>query len=457
MDYIIPKRFAHFIAETTYEKLPQDVIQIAKERIMDTLGAALAGASHWEYKENFLQASRKFGKGDTAVITGGAKEFPLARAAMINATFAHGIELDDGHKNAGVHCGAAIIPTALTLGSALGCSGKEILTAIVIGYDIVYRLASNMAPYQIKKGFHPSGNDDTIGSMAVAGKLLNLTENQLEQGLGLSALYASGLMEATVTGQASKCIQVGNAVYNGIAAAYYAQENMEGSLSAFEGKSGFFKAKSENVDPEKVCEGLGEKFLIGDTYSKMYPTARHSQPAIEAVLDLVAEHGFSWEAVEKVWVGTHQVAYDMTGIIKAPKDAGEAKFSLAYGVALALHEHCFGIAHLDERYTQDPINIKLGNLVTVAVDPDVQKLYPKRRGAKVKVYLKDGTVYEKELYDLKGSPGNPIGWKELEQKFRINTESVLPKKEADTLLALIQSMDEASQINPLMDILNTAR
>lgn len=145
---------------------------------------------------------------------------------MINATFAHGIELDDGHKNAGVHCGAAIIPTALTLGSALGCSGKEILTAIVIGYDIVYRLASNMAPYQIKKGFHPSGNDDTIGSMAVAGKLLNLTENQLEQGLGLSALYASGLMEATVTGQASKCIQVGNAVYNGIAAAYYAQENI---------------------------------------------------------------------------------------------------------------------------------------------------------------------------------------------------------------------------------------
>lgn len=454
MTPIIPRRFARFISQTTYESLPQEVVDKAKERVMDTLGAALAGAIHWEYRENFLSACRNFGSGDTAVFTGGKKEFPLPRAAMINATFAHVIELDDGHKNAGVHCGAAVIPVALTLGSALGCTGKEILTAIVIGYDIVYRLASNMAPYQIQKGFHPSGNDDTIGCMAVAGKLLGLSEEQLENGLGLSALYASGLMEATVTGQASKCIQVGNAAYNGIAAAYYAQQDMVGSLSAFEGKTGFFRAKSQNVDPEKVCEGLGEHYLIDDTYSKMYPTARHSQPAIEAVLDLVEEYGFHWQDVTKVWVGTHQVAYDMTGVIKAPKSTGEAKFSLPYGVALALHEHCFGTSHLEKKYTQDPINIQLAQLVEVEVDPEVQALYPQKRGARVKVFLKDGTCHQGELYDLKGSPGNPIGWGELEKKFYANVGDVLERERTEYLLAFIRQMDQHDDISAVMEILN---
>lgn len=454
MTPIIPKKFAQFIAQTNYSSLPDEVVAQAKERIMDTLGAALAGAAHWEYRENFLAACRGFGGGDTAVFTGGKKEFPLPRAAMINATFAHVIELDDGHKNAGVHCGAAVVPTALTLGNALGSSGEEIITAVVIGYDLVYRLASNMAPYQIQKGFHPSGNDDTIGCMAVAGKLLGLTEEQLENGLGLSALYASGLMEATVTGQASKCIQVGNAAYNGISAAYYAQQNMVGSISAFEGKTGFFRAKSQDVDPEKVCEGLGETFLIGDTYSKMYPTARHSQPAIEAVLDLVEEHGFDWPQVEQVFVGTHQVAYDMTGIIKTPRNSGEAKFSLPYGVALALHEHCFGTGHLEDKYTQDPINQQLAQLVSVEVDPEVQALYPKRRGARVKVSLKDGTVYEKELYDLKGSPGNPIGWTELEKKFRANVTGVLSSEQTERLLALIQQLNRQDDAVAVMEILN---
>ena len=284
---------------------------------------------------------------------------------MINATFAHVIELDDGHRNAGVHCGAAVIPLALTLGNALNSTGREIIAAIVIGYDIVYRLALNMTPYQTQKGFHPSGNDNTVGCMAVAGKLLRLNESQLENGLGLSALYASGLMEATITGQSSKCIQLGNAVYNGLSAACYAAENIEGSLTAFEGKSGFFNVKSKNVNPESVCEGLGKKFLIGDTYCKLYPSARHSQPAIEAVLDLAEEYNFDWHDVQEIEVGTHQLAYDMTGIIRTPKNPGEARFSLPYGVAVALHERNFDIEHLKAEHTHDPVNMRLSSTHTV--------------------------------------------------------------------------------------------
>lgn len=450
---MIAEKFAHFVKTMTYESLPPEIVAAARERILDTVGAALAGAANWEYKDNFLEACRQFGTGDYNVISSAKREFPLIRAAMINATFAHAIELDDGHKNAGVHAGAAIVPTALTLGSSLGSTGKEIITAVVLGYDIVYRLAANMAPYQIQKGFHPSGNDDTIGAMAVAGKLLNLNETQLANGFGLSALYASGLMEATVSGQASKCIQVGNAAFNGIAAALYAKNDMEGTLTAFEGKTGFFNAKSQDVDLDAVCADMGNKFLITDTYSKLYPTARHSQPAIEAALDIAAEQGFGWEEVEKVWVGTHQVAYDMTGIIKEPKDSGEAKFSLAYGVALALHEHAFGVGHLEDKYTRDPINIKLASLVTIEVDPEVQSYYPKKRGAKVEIYLKDGRSFKREVYDLKGSPANPVGWGEIEKKFVANARALLDDIKVRQVVEFISTLDAHKEVKTLMELL----
>ena len=452
---VIPNRFAQFIIHTEYDLLPLDVIKTAEGRIIDILGVALAGAFNWEYKDNFLSACRRLGSGDTAVFTGGICEFPLPRAAMINATFAHVIELDDGHKNAGVHCGAAVIPLALTLGNALNSTGREILTAIVIGYDLVYRLASNMTPYQTQKGFHPSGNDNTVGCMAVAGKLLGLSEVQLENGLGLSALFASGLMEATITGQASKCIQVGNSVYNGLSAAYYAAANMEGTLTAFEGKSGFFKVKSENVDTDLICEGLGTKFLIEDTYCKLYPSARHSQPAIEAVLDLIEEYGFDWREVQEVEVGTHQLAYDMTGVIRTPRNSGEARFSLPYGVAVALHEHEFGISQLKELHTTDPENIRLAKLVNVTVDPEVQAVYPRRRGARVKVFLKDGRILRKELYELKGSPENPIGWNRLEKKFICTAGKVLGEEKTIRLLELVERMSELESVSEIMNILNS--
>ena len=453
----LTERFAHFIATTNFDTIPAEAIAVAKERIMDTLGAAVAGAKTWEFRENFLAACRRHGKGGYAVFGQGVNEFPLPRAAMINATFAHVVELDDGHKHAGVHADAAIVPLALTLGASLSCSGREILAAVVIGYDVVYRLAAAMAPYQIQKGFHPSGNDDTIGCMAVAGKLLGLSEKQLANGLGLSALYASGLMEATVSGQSSKCIQVGNAAFNGLSAAYYAAEDMEGTLTAFEGKTGFFNAKSQDVDVEKVCEGLGEKFVIGDTYNKLYPTCRHSQPCIEAALDLAEENGIKWEDVASVWAGTHQVAYDLTGVIKEPKNAAEAKFSIAYGIALALHEHRFGMAQLEKKFTSDPVNRELAQKVTVVVDPEVQAVYPKKRGARVKITLKDGREFAKELYDLKGSPNAPIGWAELEKKYRGNVEGIFDDAEANRALELIQGMDSLDGVSELMAILNKKR
>lgn len=448
----LTEKFAKFIHEITYEDLPEDIVSLTKERILDSVGAILAGAGNWAYREPFLGVCEELGTGEVSAFTTGDRKFPLARALMIDATFGHAVELDDGHKYAGAHAGTAVVPTALTIGQLMGLSGKDVIPAVVAGYDIVYRIAAAMAPAQIDKGFHPTSNDDTLGAAATAGKLMGLTKEQLANALGLAGLYASGLMEATVTGQLSKCVMVGNSAASAMEAVYMAKAGMEGTVSVFEGKDGFFKAKSADVDVEGLCAGMGETYLITDTYSKMYPTCRHAQPAIESVLNLMERYHFGPEDVDHVWVGTHEVAYTLTGKIKAPKDSGEAKFSAAYGIAVALYEKGFGVCHLNPEYTNDPKYLEIAKRVTVEQDPSVQAVYPQKRGAKVTVYLRDGRELSEEVYDLKGSPNNPVGFEEIKNKFTANVKSLLPKEEMERLIDLVMNLETLPSLDPIMEI-----
>lgn len=448
----LTQKFAAFIAGTNYDDLPEQVVMLAKERIMDTLGAAIAGSVNWEYAAQLREACKKLGSGECSVI-GGEKCYPAAHAAMINATYAHSVELDDGHKNAGCHAGAVVVPTALTMAQAMGKSGRELIAAVAIGYEVTYRIASHVNPAQINKGFHPSSNCGAYGAAAVAGKLMGLNGEQLANALGQAGMLASGTMEATKSGQRAKCVQVGNAAYNGILAACLAQTGMEGCLTALEGPNGLFATQSENVDVEDVCRDLGKVYTIGDTYNKMYPSCRHAQPGIEAALDLGVEHRIDPADVAAVHIGTHKVAYELTGIIKEPKNSGEAKFSLAYGSAVALRRHRFGVADLMERSYTDPETLRLADKVTCEIDPDVQAVFPKKRGAKVRIELKDGTVYEKELYDLKGSPGNPVSIGELERKFMSSAGAAMPEIRAQQLLELLRDVEALDSVDGLVSLL----
>ena len=451
----LTESLAKFIVGTNYSDMPAQTIAAAKERLLDTIGAMLAGRAGWAYGDALIEACRELGSGNYPAIGPDARaQFPAARAAALNATFAHAIELDDGHKFAGVHAGAVIIPTALIMAQECGANGEETLAAIVLGYETVYRLAVSQSPELIEHGFHPSATCDTIGAMAVAGKLMKLDEEHLANGLGMAGLQASGLMEATVSGQQSKCVMVGNAAFNGISCAYISRAGLEGCRSVFEGKTGLFRAMSKALHAEDVMKDIGNPFLITDTYNKFYPTCRHSQPAIEAALDLALAHGLCAEDVERVDVGTHHVAYDLTGQIKDPKNPGEAKFSLPYGVAAALYDHGVAVRHLTREYYTQEKYLTLSNKVFVRIDKDVDALYPRRRGAVVRITMKDGQFYEKPCYDLKGSPQNPVGFDELVRKFNTAASGLLSQEVADEVRTRCASFEKESGTAELLSLLN---
>lgn len=453
----ITKKFAQFIASATYDDLPEDIRAVAKERLLDTVGAALAGEHGWAGKDAFLGVARELGPGSYAPWQSREGCLNLEKVLTANCAFAHAVELDDGHKNGGCHTGAVVVPMALTLGNGLHRSAKEILTAMVLGYEVAYRILEQLPPAQIGRGFYPSSQIDVFGAATVAGKLYKLEPEAMANALGFAGQQASGFMEITVNGKEDKCIQVGSCAAKGLQAVLYAKAGLKGCLTVLEGKNGYFRAEGENIDLEKVTAGLGKEFRLKDTYSKLYPMCRHAQAPVEAVLDFEEQQPFTPEKVESVWVGTHQVAYNLTGTIKEPRSQSDSKFSIAYGIAAAIRDHSFGMKHLTPAYYEDPELWALAHKVTVVVDPEVQAVYPKKRGARVRVTLKDGRVLERELYDLKASPGNPVGWDVIVQKYTNNMEGILTPERSRAILEIIRDFDGQADGLELEKLLHGAK
>ena len=211
---------------------------------------------------------------------------------------------------------------------------------------------------------------------------------------------------------------------------------------------------SKTIHPETVTEGLGKDYQISETYNKFYPTCRHSQPAIEAVLNLTVKNHIAPENVAAVEVGTHRVAYELTGIIYEPKNPGEAKFSIPYGVALALKEHGVAVRHLKEEAYTNQEYLKLAKLVTVRIDDEVNALYPKKRGAQVKIIMKDGTEYGEECYDLKGSPQNPVGFGELVEKFVTAATGLLKEETIKEVIDRCTRFEQETNPGDFLSLLN---
>ncbi len=449
----ISEQIAEYVVAAKFSDIPASTLSYTKERILDIAGACLAGSRGWEYSTEVIKGFREFSVGSSTII-GHGERLSCPAAAMVNSAFGHAVELDDGHRNAGVHAGTVVVPTALAVGETLHSSGKEVLVSIILGYDIVYRIARSLNPAQIKKGFHPSASCGTFGAAVAAAKLLGLNKRQVSAALGLAGLQTAGLMEATISGQASKGIMVGHAASAGIISAWLAKQDIVGPDSIFEGKHGIFNTISENVDQESVLRDIGKRFEIVDTYTKLYPTCRHTHPVIESIIDLKKEHHFSEEDICKVVVGTHEVAVRLTGSICTPVVSAEARFSTPFITAVTIREGTVAMQHLETGFLTDENIRKIARLVEVRVDEKINDLFPQKRGAKVEIYLNDGTRLEKTTFTLKGSPDFPVDSTVIDQKFLNCASGIVSQEKISRFITMIEKFEELLDISSIMRLLS---
>jgi 2-methylcitrate dehydratase PrpD len=433
------QRLSDFIRATSFADLSPAAVHAAKRCLLDLVSVALAGVRQ-RVTAIAHETIGAAGGEPQATVWGFDRRVPVPMAAMLNAVSGHAIDMDDGHRFANGHPGVITIPPAVALAEHANLGGRELIEAVVVGYEFFIRLGSALNPDLLQRGFHTTATVGSIASGAAAAKLLRLSGPQTEQALSLATLQSAGLLEVLISGESGKSFQVGKAAESGVLAAFMARAGADGPERAFEGEKGFFKAFSgKAVDADALCEALGRGVAIPGVYFKRHAACRHIHSALDALAEIAAETPLAPDEVQAIDVETYTIARNLTGHIASADSALAAKFStpIALGLYLVLSRSDAEV--FTRANVADPRVRRVAERVTVRVDPERDAMLPDRRSARVTVRTAAGSL-QKEVFYSKGEPEFPLTDAEMQAKFEANAGSLYPadrvRRIHDTIMSI---------------------
>lgn len=436
----ITDTLAHYVADLRYDNLPAEVPQRAKLLMIDLVGSIVRAGADAESTPGMLEMLKMLGLDGPGQCTvfGLERRFAPATAALLNGTLGHSLDFDDTHADSSLHPSAPVVPAAYAAAEMVGASGRELLTAIVAGYEVCCRLGNALDPTaHYARGFHPTATAGVFGAAAAAGKLLGLDAAGIHSAFGVAASQAAGSLQFLVNGGWNKRYQVGAAAMNGLIAATLAKTGFIGAADAIEGKHGLLVGYTDNAHPEKAVAGLGTEYETLKIGVKPYPACRYTHAAVDGLLALVREHGWTSADIEAVTVGLHRNGIVLTGAPidekRKPRTVVEGQFSMPFAAAVALHTGRFGWD--DYAYLGDPDVEAIAARVDVVRDERLEGLrHP--FGAHIAVRTRAGTI-ERTIPDPSGEPDSFPGPEASEQKFTTLATPVLGNRASRLLSDLM--------------------
>ena len=425
-------------------------MQTAKTAVRDCLGVALAGSQEEDAKICAEIARQEDAKELTSVIGQGFKTSAM-QAAFANGTAAHALDFDHSFTLMGQPT-APIIPAIFALGEALGSSGRQIVEAYVIGYEITGKLAHSLRD-STHEGWHAPSTLGSFGAAAGCGKLLGLSSAQLEMALGITASMASGVVANF--GTMTKPLHVGLGARNGVLAAKLAQNGFTANGKAIEASVGFYQTlHGGTAIHEAAIDELGKSFsLMSDGLRiKPYPCGGLTHQVIDSILEFRAKHGVTPEMVESVNVDVVKHTYDRIAF-RVPQTSIQGKFCMPYLVARALIDGKIGIDTFTESAVREPGVLKLAERVQMNLDNELRKTDLAGRPCRVTLRLKDGRTFTREAQHAKGSPEFPMTEAELNEKFFECARHALAPDKAKGAAEQIARLETLPNVRPLCDIL----
>jgi 2-methylcitrate dehydratase PrpD len=449
----LERELAEFASETTFANLPEEPVTVIKKVVLTILGTTIAGAASDGCRAVVDQAREWGGREEATLFIHGGK-VPAFNAAFANSFMARALDFDDG-MFPGVHLGASTVPTALAMAErAGGCTGKEFLTALVVGSEIAARLNLSPAAYD---GFDPTGVCSVFASCAVAGKLLDLHGKQMMTALALAFNRSGGSFQSNIDGSLAVRLTQGFVSQSGIICAQMAQRGVTGPESFLEGVYGYFHLfAKDDYDSRTVISGLGRSFKMSNLLFKKYPSCGGTLASTDAILELVSAHGFGPEDVERILIRVTPAIYNLTG---QPFKIGEnptvdAQFSIRYCVANALLRKAPELKHFDESFIRDPEIAKL--IKQIEVIPDVSLNEREHRTADMRVMLKDGRTCHTTVDQPRGFPLNPLTEEEHREKFlsclRYGGGHV-PREAVAKAISLVDRLEDVEDVRTLITLL----
>jgi len=454
------KELSKFAVKCTYDDLPKDVIKETKRLILDTIGCGLAGYQT-EIGQICLELAKTLGGPSESTIIGSGYRSSCVIAAYANSKISNALDLEG--TDAGGHPGPSTLYPALALAEREKATGKDIITAVAVGYDIAVRIASSWKPKEpvYQKASCSGFCAPVFGAVTAAGKILGLNEEQMLHAFGIAGAYApisSRRKWPVPPGSWLKYVDPGWMAVGGTIAAFLAKLGHNGYTTILDGDTGFWRM----VDPEGtyipgvIMSDLGEKWYIKNHAYKFFPCCHWFQTALHILSKIIQKEKITPEEIEKIKITTNpNMVYISCHVNRdpcKPETLPGAQFSVPYCTALVVLGIPPGPAWFDPKVMNDPKVHEIASKVEVEVEP--MMLWPYERGwtaGRAEVIARGQRFVEYSEY-LKGDCSRPETYmtdEELKGKIKGILKNIVPNDQIEELIKTIDALEEIEDITLL--------
>ena len=417
MDGYSEKLAAH-VAGVDFGDLGGPAVEAARRSTLDTLGAMLAGATA-PGLETMAGLAAGWGGRPEATVIGRGLRLPAPMAAWLNGTMARALEIDDCVDFLPVHPSASAVPALLALAEAGGgLSGREFLTALAVGQDLIIRLGLTVRQNAMQTG--RNNLFKIFGPTAAVARALKLSPEQTGHALGLAFAHAVGDGQGALDGALSLRLQQGLVAQGALLSGLLAERGFTGARDFLLGRWGYLRVWEPEPRLEHL-ENLGRRFLGEQISLKPFSSCRATHPALDLVLGLIRERETSPDLIERIEVRVSPEIHNLVGSPQEtkirPDSVPAAQFSIQYTVAAAVVRGDVFLAELAPEVFRDQTILALARRVEVVPDEAL------RTGAvlgrtRVAVHLKDRPALNAETEHPLGSPDRPLDADTWAGKFR---------------------------------------
>jgi 2-methylcitrate dehydratase PrpD len=433
------RQLAAFATQLTFDAIPQAVIQRARACIADTIACCVYGARFPWSTTTAGYAQRYGGAGACTLFGVEGATVAAPAAALANGAAAHAFEQDSlRFPGAGVHPGATLVPALAAACQETGADGKRALTAFVAACEVLFRIGAASHHSSEKLGFHAPGLTGPYGAAVAAGLIYGLDQEQIAHALGIAGSLSAGLLAFTKStrGAMVKRLHIGRAAEAGVVAARLAASGYEGPETILEGRFGFLETYCRDGEAALLVDRLGSHWETLKICIKRYPCHVTAQAPVQALRELMTEHGFSGGDVAAISLSCSEKVLSHHDI-RAPGDIMSAQYSVPFCVALALHRDPEDPRSFDESALRDPDILRTCANLRLQARHDL----PSAWSAALTVTLRDGRTLETLASGFLGMPAQPLTPADERRRFMLLATDPMDAEKATAWYERLMTLD----------------
>lgn len=435
-----------YVCGAHFNDLPQAVVLRAKEVLADTLSVVAAGAQEDEVKALTKRLVDPKARQVASLIGSGVRTEP-SKAALINGTAGTFLELDEGNQFGRGHPGIHVVPATLAVAEDARLPGQDLLTALVLGYEIGTRIG---IACKIRMSMHPHGTWGTVGAAVAVGKLMGCGEGAMREMINVSSSLGLATSRRTMLeGGTVRNVYSGVSNFMGILAHQLVQSGFTGEADGL--KTVYGAVVSDTFSPEVMTDALGERFEIARNYFKMHACCRYNHGTLDALEKILARKPLKADEVESVDVETYSLAAQLCD--RNPQNMLAAKFSIPFAVATLIVHGRTDVTCFEPEAVRNETVQALAKRVEVKEDPKLTAMMPARRPSRVRVTLKSGEKLEAEVTMNKGDFEDPYGPADLEKKYFSLADPIWGHVKAEQIRSQVMALEKLKDINQVTSLI----